>query len=145
MRYIPCRWVVNRRTTLEICLGVNTLISTKALAVETGGSASGESNVAKHSLLPQVFRTFPPRGRARAARSVATNTIADLHGGGAFAFAPRTGEAVRAAEIARVVGRTLRKRTIRVSAFFPNFRLGWVISQAAPSTSHFRNHSPPSI
>jgi len=136
--YIPCRRMVNRLTTLEICLGVNTIISTEGLAVGAGGSTGCESNIARHPLLPQISRTSPLWGRTRAAYSLAAPTIADQHRGRAFALVPGTDEALQTAETTNVTRRAFRTRITRTSAFFPAVGLGWVISQAASSTSHFK-------
>jgi hypothetical protein len=113
------------RTALEIGLGVDTLISVKALAVGTGGSTGRESDVARHPLLPRIIRASLLRGGAWAIHSIGANTIADhLVVTIAPARPPRGGEAVCAGETTRVVGGALRDRIVRIYTCFPIVNLG---------------------
>jgi len=109
-------------TTLEIGLGVDTLISAEGLAVGTGGSTGRESDVARRPLLPRIIRASLLRGGAWATRSIDANTIADLVGSIAPARPSREGEAVCAGETTRVAGGTLQDRIVRIYAW-PTFGL----------------------
>ena len=138
VRCIPRGRITTRLTTFEICLGVNTLVRTEGLAVGTSRSTGRESNIARHPLLPQIFRTLLLRGRARAARSVATNTVTGPFGRRALALVSGGGKTVCAGETTRVSGGALRERTVRIIALLPNAQLDWMVSKVTPSTSHLK-------
>lgn len=117
----------NRPTALEVCLDVNTLVSSESPATGTGGSTGGKPNVTRHPLLPQRI-CAPLREIAWAAREVATLPITDTLGELALTIASLRAKSVRADEIASIVRSALTNSIVRVIACFPNLSLSWTVS-----------------